>query len=280
MTRQLNRNASACCVAALGILLLTATLTAGEHADKSEPHDTVTQHADTHMRLCEMRLADDSQRAVERIDHALLVFGDSARGNTNGTLWAYGKPGRPLAFIELFKGAGENASWCHAVTLTGTHRVVMKTPLGNPWQPAAIQIEPAAMSNASRPDEKEIVRLRQLKDLARRFTAHEFWDPDNSRFELRLLVKPVHRYRDPATKIQDGATFAFANGTNPEVLVLIEAVGNDLNSARWQYSLARLGSAEIHVALDGNEVWKRERTPGVVGVSSDPYWLFMSPGAE
>ena len=61
------------------------------------------------------------------------------------------------------------------------------------------------------------------------------------------------------------------------MILLIEALGEKLEAARWHYSLARLGSAELHVEIDGKEVWKRERTPGVVGKSSDPYWLFLSP---
>jgi hypothetical protein len=127
------------------------------------------------------------------------------------------------------------------------------------------------------PDAKEAVRLRQLKELARRFTGHEFWDPDNSKFELRLLVQPVHRYSDPKTGLHDGAAFTLAHGTNPEIVLLIEALGPSLAAARWHFSVAPLGSAELHVALDDEEVWKRDRTPGVVGRPADSYWLFLSP---
>jgi hypothetical protein len=63
------------------------------------------------------------------------------------------------------------------------------------------------------------------------------------------------------------------------VLVLIEALGDSLAASRWHYSLARLGSAELHVAIDGKEVWARGRTPGVVGRPVDPYWLFMTAAA-
>jgi hypothetical protein len=114
-----------------------------------------------------------------------------------------------------------------------------------------------------------------MKEIARRFTAHEFWDPDNSRFELRLLVQPVHRYRDERLGILDGAAFVLAHGTNPEAILLVEA--HRAQPTQWRYSLARLGSAELHAELDGREVWKRERTPGVVGSPTDPYWLFVSP---
>jgi hypothetical protein len=57
---------------------------------------------------------------------------------------------------------------------------------------------------------------------------------------------------------------------------LIEALGEKLPGARWHFSAARLGSAELHLQLDGKEVWERKRTPGVVGRPTDPYWLFLT----
>jgi hypothetical protein len=86
----------------------------------------------------------------------------------------------------------------------------------------------------------------------------------------------VHRYRNEKAKLWDGAIFVLAHGTNPEVLVLIEALGESLDTSRWHCSFARLGSAELHVELDGHEVWKQDRAPNVVGRPSDPYWLFLT----
>jgi hypothetical protein len=162
------------------------------------------------------------------------------------------------------------------VTLTSTTSIVMKAPGDRVWQPATVQIKPTPLPDSPPVHEREAHRLRHMKDQVRRFTAHEFWDPDNSRFELRLLVQPVHRYEDKNAKVWDGAVFVLAHGTNPEVLVLIEALGESLEKSKWHYSLARLGSAELHVEIDGREVWKQDRTPGVVGRPADPYWLFMT----
>ena len=71
------------------------------------------------------------------------------------------------------------------------------------------------------------LRLRQMKDLAGQFTAA--CDPSRSggwtnRHALRLLTTPVYRYSEPTSDITDGALFAFAQGTNPEVLIQIEAI--------------------------------------------------------
>lgn len=232
--------------------------------------------AEEHVAKIDMRLAGAGRDAVPRIERPLLAYGDSTRHNADGTLWAWGEKGRPLAILETYHSTQGAAARANAITLTGTRLVVAKTPTATLWQPQESQIEPTLFPGAPAPADRETVRLRQLKDLARKLTAHEFWDPDNSRFELRLLVQPVHRYADAESKLHDGAVFVLAHGTNPEVLVLIEALGDSLETSRWHYSLARLGSAEMHVAIDDKEVWKQDRTPGIVGRPTDPYWLFMT----
>ncbi len=294
-------------LAALVLMVLGRTIAAQESEAKPAADESQARlrRAAEHMKAFQMRLAESKEapsakpttkpkapsetndsakdsdakaddNIVELIDRPLLTYGDSARANENGTLWAFGKSGRPAAFLELFHRTG-GKTWTHAVTLTSGQLVVMTTSLHARWAPEKIQIEPTRLPGASPPHAKQAMRTRQMKELARRFTAHEFWNPENSRFELRLLVQPVHRYSDAKTGLHDGAVFILAHGTNPEVILLIEALGERLETARWHYSLARVGSAELHVELDGKEVWKRERTPGVVGKSSDPYWLFLSP---
>ena len=267
---------SACAAGRVALAQNAAPATSPRAAeDEGEGEDLVKQAA-AHMSTMRMRRVDKSA-AVELVDRSLLTYGDAARSNQNGSLWAFGKTGRPLAMVELYQGTEANPSWIHALTLTGTGRIALKTPVATEWQPETIQIKPAAIPRAGAPHDKETMRLRQMKMAARRFTGHEFWAPDNSRFELRLLVQPVHRYSDPEAGIQDGAVFVLAHGTNPETLLLIEALGKTVEESTWHYSLARLGSAELHIELDGVEVWQRERTPGVVGKPTDPYWLFWVP---
>jgi hypothetical protein len=267
-------------------LILVVGAYAQEPAEQPDENDQKARlrAAEEHVAKIDVRLAGAGGDAVKRIERPLLIYGDSARNNADGTLWAWGDAGRPLAVLETYHHTKSGGMRVNVLTLTGSQLVVAKTPTTSAtlWQPQQAQVEPAPFPDAPPPSERQTVRLRQLKEMARRLTAHEFWDPDNSRFELRLLVQPVHRYADPEAKLHDGAIFVLAHGTNPEVLVLIEAQGDSLETARWHYSLARVGSAELHVAIDGKEVWKRDRTPGVVGRPTDPYWLFMTsaPPAE
>jgi hypothetical protein len=259
--------------------LLCLALVPPMFAADDEPGDdaqriTIKQALE-HMQGFEMRLPQ--RDVVPLVEKPLLTFGDSARANLNGTLWAFGDSGRPLAILELYQPQGAAENWVHAVSLTSSAEVVMKGHPAVNWSPETTQIKFEKAPDAPAPAAKQGQRTRQIKDLARRFSAHEFWDPDNSRFELRLLVQPVHRYENAAAGVQDGAIFAFAHGTNPEVLLLVESHGKSIDESHWTYGLVRLGSAEMHVALDDSPVWTVGRTPGVVGQPKDPYWLFLTP---
>lgn len=212
---------------------------------------------------------------IEMLPNPLLTYGDAARNNEAGTLWAWGKSGRPVAFLELYRNVGKDQPWVHALTLTSPELVQLKGPLDKKWTPQSSHFALKDIPDSPEVGDKPAIRLRQMKEISRRFEAHEFWDPNNSRFELRLLVQPVHRYQDESIMLTDGAVFVLAHGTNPEVLIQIEAHA-DQQPSRWRYGFARLGSAEMHVSFDGIEVWTVPRTPGIVGQPVDPYWLFWT----
>jgi len=87
-----------------------------------------------------------------------------------------------------------------------------------------------------------------MKELSRRFAANEH--PSSQAITLRLMPHPIDRYSDPAAGQLDGTIFAFANGTNPEVMVLIEAQGPTPEKASWHFAIARITAASFQVTLD------------------------------
>jgi hypothetical protein len=244
--------------------------------DSPEPSESVRQIravlADYRANLAGSSSTDD----VKLSARPLLTFGDAARNNEAGTLWTWTVKQRPVAFVEVFRPSGD-PTLVHALTLASEQRIELKLAESQTWRPGKTQRQPKRCpADVATVADSPIQRLRQMKDISRHFHAHEFWDPNNSRFELRLLVQPVYRYQDDVAKIVDAGVFALAHGTNPEVLVLIEAVKEN-DTVAWHYDFLRLGSAEIHVLWDEEEVWTVPRTPGVVGLPIDPYWLAVTP---
>jgi hypothetical protein len=103
------------------------------------------------------------------------------------------------------------------------------------------------LPDAPKPAATSAARLVQMRRLARRFVAKERIKMEL--IECRLLTQPIDRYQSAAEKIVDGVIFAYANGTNPELGVVLESDGES-----WQYGTLRLTSAEASVALDGQQV--------------------------
>lgn len=216
--------------------------------------------------------ADGKWSATELVKQPVFRFGDPTREHGQGTLWVWGSSGRPVAAVECFQWTSEPGRWTLVMNnLSGGRIRGQRT--GRAWwreNQSAVETKPLPKSETPGPSPRS--RLLQMKDLSRRFQAHEFWDPDNSRYELRLLTQPVHRYEDDNSGLIDGAFFVFANGTNPEVGLLIEALRSKDGVAQWHYAAARVGNAELHLSLDGEEAWKAPPLRRLIP-PDEPYWF-------
>ena len=92
---------------------------------------------------------------------------------------------------------------------------------------------------------------------------------------MRVLPTPLLRYEDEDAGIRDGALFVLAGGTDPEALLVIELSATGSGDPLWRFALNRVSSGELHVSLDGREIWSCSRR-GDVGQRS-PYCLFHRP---
>jgi hypothetical protein len=223
------------------------------------------------------RATNGIRETVELIPEPMTRFDDAARADEDGTVWMWGRAGRPIAVMELYKKIHGTPGWIMAMASLSTGRVGLEGPAWL-WAPDKPGLEMKPHPQSPAPSLRPPARLRQIKDMAARYSAHEFWDPNNQRSELRLIPKPVCRYNDPGAEVVDGAIFLFCHGTNPEVVLLIEALGKNGSPSAWQYGLQRLGHAEMHVNLDAHEIWQCPRVDNVP--PNEPYFLVIVPAAQ
>jgi hypothetical protein len=99
-----------------------------------------------------------------------------------------------------------------------------------------------------------VQRLTQMRALARRFNAACYSPRTEDPTELRLLTQPLYRYADEEAKVIDGGLFAFVVSNDPELFLLLEAIGAG-DKAHWEFSLARMSSQRLTVHLDDKETW-------------------------
>jgi hypothetical protein len=213
----------------------------------------------------------DERKKVPLIEAPILRFNDPAREFHDATLWAWGQTGRPLCLLAIEQYG--DRSWFEFIALSSQRLTAEAETLR--WAPGASSIELKPFPDAPPPSDKAPQRLVQMKELLGQLTAYEV-GRTGSRYELRLMPRPLHRYHDDKAEvvneaILDGAIFAFAYGTNPELLAVIEARGAAA-SAQWQIGFARCGTAEPHVLLKAKEIFKLPYAKTTD--AKDPYWNF------
>lgn len=280
-----------------GITRLTESACAGPRDDKStgdkqpaEPQASDGEDAaNRKAQMAAMRriaegvsvtVSDDAQGQLELFPEALFRSYDPAREQTDGTIWAYGKKGRPAALLTLSlhpRGDG-TLGWLYEFNSL-THRPVSaKVPGHIAWSTRQVGLEVKPIPDAPPAAEKEVGRTRQFRDLSARFTGYEMLvkgpNAPAEHFELRLIPRPIHRYSDPDRGLVDGAIFLFTHSTNPEIIMLIELVREGEKSV-WKSGFARCAFAEVHVELDGKKLWTQPHLQGTP--ATDPYWLFFKP---
>ncbi|HLQ47262.1 MAG TPA: hypothetical protein VK137_21135 [Planctomycetaceae bacterium] len=274
------------------VFLSGLSLPAQDKKDSPENETDEVQLAREQMRLSReqvglLRLQHAETGAeIERVEHPVLRFTAPLWGGHHGTVWIWGKRGRPVAVLEMFRQP-DGRFWNQAFHATTETPLKLTAPNGETWMPKSSSLKFQPLPDAPPPADTPAGRIRQMKAFAQKFSAHEFWvtQPDRPRLELRLLAAPVHRYEDHDQQLIDGALFIIAQDTNPEVTLFLEAVQPaDEAKPIWQFGLGRTGLAEIVVLYDDKEVFRAPPLRTEVFPSTSPYWrmksVFKDKGGE
>lgn len=144
------------------------------------------------------------------------------------------------------------------------------------WRPDAAGVEWQVLTDAPVPAPIEALRLTQMRQQARRFSAAI--RDGTGRRQLRLLAQPAYRYACPEEQVLDGALFVFAKGTNPELLVLLEAREAD-DGPVWHYTTARMTIRRIEILRDEEALETKPALGGRIPYSDpqQPYYEFRRP---
>ncbi|MCI0361335.1 MAG: hypothetical protein L0211_22865 [Planctomycetaceae bacterium] len=195
-----------------------------------------------------------------------LRWANNVRGSEDGLTVLYIFEGQPLAAACLYPW---EKRLIHDFESISRGKIVARQESQLVWQPQESGVTFAPIPEAPAPEATRALRLRQMKSLAEQFqSAMLGWKADSTdREELRMLPRPLYRYEPKemsgAAKgpvVIDGAVFAFVMGTDPESLLLIEAVKKD-GTAVWEYGFARRTSGELEGRHNGNVVWHADRYP-------------------
>src|SRR5262245_50112525 len=160
----------------------------------------------------------------------VLRWRNAERTNTGvAVLAVWTDQGRPEAMATIFQNGKDI---CHEFgSLARSKKIVVRDETRVVWSPGKAGVEFRDLPDAPVPAEDGAARLRQMKSLAGRFTAR--LPPakvgQGNAEVLRLLPRPLYRYdlkdvKETDRNLRDGGMFAYVMGTDPEVVLLLEAV--------------------------------------------------------
>jgi hypothetical protein len=186
---------------------------------------------------------------LEMVPEPVLRWPNPTREVPERATFVWTLDGRPVAIACVWKYGNLG----HAFHSLSTGKLIAEYGGRTIWHPESPGIQFSPFPDAPRPAEAKTKRLAQMKELARRFSCR-LADGDDRGESLRFLPRPLYRYESERHDIVDGALFAFVQGTDPEVILTLEAAGKDSDVA-WRYALTRRSMLALEADLDGQRIW-------------------------
>jgi len=219
--------------------------------------------AKKHIAECEVFPTDDPEHPLKPHPEPVFHHIQSTRGRSVGSVFLFVEPsGRPAAVgdVFLFPRGKQHELYNEWHSLADGPLTVRwnSGPLmacaeaGLAWQSISVGPPPA---------ESRVARERQLRQLARRFTAHLI-NREKDKYELRLLTTPLYQYHaddkaaSEATHL-GGGMFTFCQETDPEIFLLVEVRRTEKGPA-WHYAAAEFSNLSLFLQLDGKPVWNAD----------------------
>lgn len=254
---------TACC---LLLLLLQAVVACGQQLDEAQ---VAKQRAEASSQLARKHAAEYAIHLAEASDAELKLQPDAVLKFTNpvaqeaggipqelyGGVFVWNHQGCPEVVAAIFKVYSPGPPFViHELTSLSDHRVVAKRDGDAQWRPDRAAVQRLPVPDAPQPSGTAVGRLAQMRAMARQFAANKT-DGRNRTTELRLLSRPLYRYESTDPAVADGALFAFADGTDPEVLLLLEARRGG-GADRWHFAAARLNILHVKLFHQERQVWQ------------------------
>ena len=201
----------------------------------------------------------DEQSATPMTARVVMRWANNTRGSEDGMTVLFLNAGRPEAVCCMYPWMN---SLHHEFDSLSRGKLIAKRDGIVVWAPEKPGVTFLTVPDADLPAENPAGRMRQMKTLAAQFSSTMLgWRADKSdREELRLLPQPLYRYESKRSDLVDGAVFAFVQGTDPESLLLLEAI-KTTDRTQWQFAFARRTSGELEGRHKDKVVWHADRFP-------------------
>lgn len=235
---------------ALSLFVIGTTAAEDKGFGKSNEKDSVAEQRVAWLRdkVAAWRVTPtrESNEPCKLRDEPIFKWSNPVSG-AEGAVFVWTSDGRPIALAKNHLNSRNSYYVETAISITD-NRPRMTEAGQATWEPAEPGVKFETLEDLGVPAATETLRLAQMRRAVREFRFVDNWGEEakttNSEWELRLMPAPLLRYSSASGKIIDGALFAFAQGTNPEALVLVEAVESS-NGRIWRAAPSRLTGYQV-----------------------------------
>jgi hypothetical protein len=230
-------------------------------AQKAAPPSGKDESLNKIVRVAESFSLSVADKALKMEAAPVLRWPNPTRETPDGATFVWTRDGRPLAIACVWRFRGLMFAF-HSLS----QEPIQATRGGQVvWKCDKRGIILKSFADAPMPAKTAVTRAKQMRDLARRFHCRLV---GQQKEELRLLTQPLYVWDRNGDKLPDLALFAFVQGTDPEVILLLETT-DAAKGQQWQYALTRRSAAALEADLDGKKEWSVESSAG----ARDEPWL-------
>ena len=236
----------------VSVSLLPLSLAASAQAQSTTPKESANDGDEVKARVAhaleagiqeankfEFYFAGDPETKLTRFPTPILKFSNSDRMLRYSNLFIWTHQGRPevvAAFNKLYEPDRRVGAAVRSLSL---EKLKGRRNGEEIWHPRSAGVELQAIRDSGPPADEPVQRLRQMRSLAREFTAeYKRVATYSEHGKLRLMPRPLYRYESAQQGVLDGAIFTFALGTSPALPLIIEARKTALGYV-WQFAAAR-----------------------------------------
>jgi hypothetical protein len=218
----------------------------------------------------------------ERLEVESLRWSNPVRRVDGGTVFLWCVSGRPRALVTLYTSTSGPPVIEHELSSLTDEPFAGTFDGQVVWKPADPGLRWRPVPGSPVPSNTRPGRLTQMRQISSGFEASHVKDESDRPGALRRLTAPIHRYPEQAGL--DGAIFAFAQTTDPELVLLLEVApatpGSTEGPKGYRYALARTSSYSMSVKYGDDIVWTAETWNWSTRHAGEPYTMTFSKEPE
>lgn len=266
----------------LTMIPLFAVCEGAEDATDAERQMEVSSMVKAVAERC--RFSSDTNHPFVQHPEPILRWSNPTAGSVYGDVYVWTDQGRPAVIAGAYRWFSPDWGDTLEVCSVSSGPVLGEKNDVTFWMPDKAGIEFQTLTDVDPPGNIAAARLARMRWIVDDFVV-ELTDTRGTngvKRRLRPLSRPVYRYPAPTadSKYVDGALFAFVEGTDPEVFLLVEAAEGNAGP-EWRFGVARMNRDELQVTHKNVVVWTVPYLDEVMGRTREPYALFSlrQPGS-